>query len=653
MRELPHYLQHPDVEEIYGGNYVVLDFETTNKEKGSALNPDNHLVLTCWYERATRTHKHNWNSEYEQQELLEAIEAADFLVCHNAKFELHWLRRCGYDIGSKPIFDTMVAEWVLAGNRHWGLFPALDDCLARRSLPQKFSLVSQMISAGVCPSDIPRPWLLRYCHIDVDSTHMLMEEQINEMEGNRLLPVVFTRCITIPALTDLETKGMHLDPKLVRKEYKAYNEEYVEVMAKLDKLTGGINPKSNIQVAQYVYGTLGFKEKKDRRGKFIRGKPGVFKAFPDGLPKTDEATLLSLNPDTDEQLEFLALKKRQAQLSSALDKNLSMFLGAVEERAGAIFATFDQCTTGTHRLSSSGRPTLYEMFDKPKGCQFQNLPNIFKGLFTARNEGWLIAEADYSQLEYRGAGFVTQDPLIYQEVSEGYDVHRYTASVLNGIEEADVTGGLRRAAKADTFKPLYGGSSGTEEQQKYYTAFKQKYKVMNDTQESWCIIVENDKELETPWGMKYYWPKAKVNHGYLNCKTQVYNYPIQGFATAEVVPIGLTMFWHRIRDYAMFLICTVHDSVEVELPEEEMELFVEAVVQALTRDVYKYLREVYEIEFDMPLGVGMVIGTHWSKPSVSEERWDQVNQTLELPEYHYDDGEVSISVLNEEAVYEN
>jgi DNA polymerase I-like protein with 3'-5' exonuclease and polymerase domains len=587
--------------------------------------------------------RHNWGSEYEQKELLLAIEKADFLVCHNAKFELHWLLRCGYDIGSKPIYDTMVAEWVLAGNRRWGFMPSLDDCLARRGLAQKDTLIKTLMDAGVCPSEIPRPWLLRYCRWDVEGTRQVMLDQQVSMIGTRLLGVVYTRCLTLPALTDIETRGMHLDPSKVAVEFEDYTTRYRECMQRLDTITGGINPKSPQQVARYVYGELGFEEKVDRSGKPIRNKPA--KAFPDGVPKTDEATLLSLNPDTPEQLEFLALKKEQAQLSAALDKNLAMFQGACLENEGMIYATLNQTTTGTHRLSSSGKSTDYKTFDATKGCQFQNLPNIFKGLFTARKEGWYVAEADYSQLEYRMAGVVTGDTVIYHEVTTGHDVHKYTASVMYDIPQEEVTYEQRRLSKPDTFKPVYGGTKGTPEQERYYKAFQDKYCIMHSTQKDWCELVANNKMLETAWGMRYYWPEAKRNRfNYLNVKTQVFNYPIQAFATAEIVPVGLAMFWHRIRDAEMFLINTVHDSVECELPENEIELFAEVAVQALTKDVYAYISAVYDMQIDIPIGVGMVVGSHWSKPSVPEATWDEINTRLDLPEYEYDDGEVTFNI---------
>lgn len=652
MRALPEYLSNPNPEMYRTGNYVCLDFETHNFDKGSALNPDNHLVLACWYDSRDGEYHHCWGSEYEQQELLKAISEADFIVAHNAKFELHWLIRCGYDLTSKLVFDTFVAEWVIAGNRNWGLLPGLDRCLERYGLPKKDNLVSLLIKNGVSPAEIPRPWLLHYCKEDVRATNDLMQAQLKEMNGTRLLPVVHARCIVTPALVDIETRGLHLDKERVDSTYSRYLAEYTEVMKEMEELTGGINPRSPQQVATYVYGELGFKEKLNKKGKPIRNKPT--KAFPDGVPKVDEATLLSLNPSTKKQKRFMELKKRQAVLSSALDKNLSMFKGAVEEKDSMIYGILNQASTGTHRLSSSGRRTYYQMFDTEKGCQFQNLPNKFKKLFSARKPGWLFAEADYSQLEYRMGGLVTGDKVIYYEVESKHDVHKYTASVMYNVPMTDVTYDMRRKSKPDTFKPVYGGTQGTKEQMKYYKAFQEKYCTMYRTQQDWCEMVANYKELETPWGMKYYWPNAKVDRtGYLNVKTQVFNYPIQAFATAEVVPIALAMFWHRIQGAEMFLINTVHDSIEVELPENEIELFASCVVQALTEDVSRYINTIYGMRIDIPIGVGMVIGEHWGEASVSLDTWRRVQKTVELPDFEYDDGEVTINVKLGDNFYES
>src|SRR3546814_4084919 len=45
------------------------------------------------------------------------LEAADYLVAHNVKFESGWLLRLGYDPTDKLWADTLLAEYVRLGNR--------------------------------------------------------------------------------------------------------------------------------------------------------------------------------------------------------------------------------------------------------------------------------------------------------------------------------------------------------------------------------------------------------------------------------------------------------------------------------------------------------------------------------------------------------
>jgi DNA polymerase I-like protein with 3'-5' exonuclease and polymerase domains len=644
---LPEFLTNPDPEQIYSGNYVCLDFETTNLDMGSPLNIDNRIVLACWYSSKTDKMYHAWGGELDQYALVRACNEADFLIAHNAKFECGWLDRCGFDTASKPWWDTYSSEWVLAGNRPWRL--NLDACLARRNLGNKVDTVSQLIKGGICPSEIPKSMLLRYGGDDVRLTKELYETQRKEMEGTSLLPVAFTRGLAAPVLADIEASGMYLDSERVEEVYKETLNDFMHVSRELEILTGGINPRSPKQVAEFVYGELGFKEKKFK-GEYIRNKPT--KAFPDGAPKTDEATLLSLEVTTPQQEQFIVLKKQYAKLASALDKNLSLFVGVTREKGGMLYGELNQGRTATHRLSSAGKRVVFDMFDKPKGCQFQNLPRIYKRLFSARREDWYLAEADGSQLEYRVAGHLGDEDVIRKEIKEGYDVHLFTASELNVCPVEAVTGAMRTDAKADTFKPLYGGESGTEAQQRYYRAFRDKLANLTRTQEEWCNDVGNNKVLETEWGLKYYWPNARFGWGgRLNVKTSVYNYPIQAFATAEIIPIALVYFWHRARAAGMelLIINTIHDSIIVELPEKEIELFGKLVVQSLTEDVYEYLNKVYNIQFSVPLGVGIKIGNNWSESAFTDEELVKYCDNM-IPSHAYsvDDGEITVTVNTEE-----
>lgn len=127
----------------------------------------------------------------------------------------------------------------------------------------------------------------------------------------------------------------------------------------------------------------------------------------------------------------------------------------------------------------------------------------------------------------------------------------------------------------------------------------------------------------------FHYPDAKFSRsGYLNVKTKLFNAPIQALATAEIIPIALAFFWWRTRDAQMFLVNTVHDSIEAEFPEEERELFETTAVQSLTHDVYEYLDTVYDMQFSVPLGVGITIGRHWGECLEGE---DEVSINIDTP----------------------
>ena len=182
---------------------------------------------------------------------------------------------------------------------------------------------------------------------------------------------------------------------------------------------------------------------------------------------------------------------------------------------------------------------------------------------------------------------------------------------------------------------VYGGVSGTKAERAYYQAFGEKYHALKREQDRWCMIVSEDKMLETKWGMRFYWPNARFEGDWLNVKTSVYNTPVQSFATADIIPIGMVFFWHRTRDAEMFMVNTVHDSIEVEFPEYERELFEKVAVQSLTEDVYSYLHRVYDVQFSAPLGVGMLIGKHWGEPLDGE---DEIKVQVEVPDYEVGSG---------------
>jgi DNA polymerase I-like protein with 3'-5' exonuclease and polymerase domains len=603
---------------------VVVDFETTNILKGSPLSPDNRIVLACWQTQGGDVQS-CFGSEFEQAELVKAVEDADFVVAHNAKFELGWLRRCGVDLRTVVTFDTMIAEYVDGGNRYNLYQLGLDTCLARHKLNPKMGVVSKMIKAGIPTEWIPESWLLKYCERDVEATHELFRVQLERLKDKGLEAINYQRNLVTPCLADIEFNGMQLDTDVVLGMEKRFEDEYAQLTDEFQRFCNGASPGSAKQMREFIYGELKFAVPRDHRG--------IPCLTDSGDPSTRADVLDRLKPATERQRKFLSLRTSWARLHSDLTKYMRKFGDCCREADGVLHGSFNQCSTRTHRLSSSG--TRYKV-------QFQNFNRDFKPLFRARNDGWVVGEADGAQLEFRVATHLGRDTVALNDIVSGTDIHRYTASILNEVDAADVTGGQRQGAKADTFKPLYGGYSGTPAQQRYYAAFKEKYNGVAGTQVSWTQEVLEHKRLITEWGMRYYWPDTYMTKsGYILNTTSIYNYPVQAFATAEIIPVALVSAWHRMKDMRGFLVNTVHDSIIAELPPEEVDTWHEVARQCLIHDAYDLIQKLYSVRLTVPLGAGVMVGSHWANKQAKDSE-----TVYEAPESLWKDAAIAEGMID-------
>lgn len=580
-----------------------------------------------------------WGDEYELGELEEDIRNADFVVAHNAKFELQWFKRCGMELRDILVFDTYLAEWVIAGNRGgtkgWEL--NLDDTAARYGLPAKLSVAKQMLDGGIDTEDIPREHLLPYCERDVYLTRKLYERQLKILKEKNLLHIALTRNLCCAALADLEFNGAELDVAKVLAEYEKSVEEFRDCDDQLIAYTGGINLSSPKQLGEYIFGRLGFPVLKDHKGNKLETKKG--------LPKTDSKTLDKLKAVTEEQVRFLALYKRRNKLDSLITKNLEFFKRVCEERGGKFFGNINQGFTQTHRLASTGRPIIFKGEKRGRGVQFQNLPRQYKSLFTAHHADYLCMEFDAAQLEFRVGTEMGQDEAGLDMLENGKDVHLDTATVFvdwnrnNPTKLHDDFIGIetyaagRQPAKAQTFKPMYGGMGSNDAEKEYALFFKQKYHGIAGTQKEWCYEVLDDGCLVTPYGLRFYWPGTKIARGgYIDNTTNISNYPIQGFATAEIIPIALTYFWHKSKNLRVSIFNTIHDSICARVHKDDVEAAKLVAKTTMTTDVYKFLRDVYEYDFKVPLGVGLKVSKNWGDTNVEEvyDVWPDGRETYKI-----------------------
>ena len=311
--------------------------------------------------------------------------------------------------------------------------------------------------------------------------------------------------------------------------------------------------------------------------------------------KTDRETLEQLRETVDgEAREFIEAYIRYSALRTYLSNFIEGILVNLD-RHGFIHPEFMQCVTATGRLSSRS-PNFQNM---PRGSTF-----VIRKVVTSRWEGGSILEGDYGQLEFRVAGFLSKDPQIYEDVNNKVDVHSYTA---------DIIGCNRQDAKAHTFKPLYGGTTGTDAQQRYYQAFRNKYEMVTAWQEENQREAVAHKKISLPSGREYHFPNAKwTQWGSCTDRTAICNYPVQGFATADLLPCALIKLKSNLdKSKLNSVICnTVHDSIVMDVYPGEEEQIINMMKDAML-SIPQEVKRRYGIDYDMPIEIELKLGKNW------------------------------------------
>jgi DNA polymerase-1 len=262
---------------------------------------------------------------------------------------------------------------------------------------------------------------------------------------------------------------------------------------------------------------------------------------------------------------------------------------------GMVHPQFMQCVTSTGRLSS-------------RNPNFQNMPrgNTFpvRECITSRFKGGKILEGDYSQLEFRVAGFLADDKQVLKDVKNEVDVHSYTARIL---------GVSRQKAKSDTFKPLYGGILGTPKQMQYYRAFKNKYSGIT----RWHRGLQNEalmsNKIKLPSGRQYFFPNVeRLRSGSVTNSTAIKNYPVQGFATADLLPIALINLKNLLtkRNLKTIICNTVHDSIVLDVYPDEEQQAITTLKEAMM-SLSNECEERYGFKYTMPVGIELKLGNDW------------------------------------------
>tara|TARA_R110002096_G_scaffold253531_3_gene446463 strand:- start:2659 stop:4671 length:2013 start_codon:yes stop_codon:yes gene_type:complete len=291
------------------------------------------------------------------------------------------------------------------------------------------------------------------------------------------------------------------------------------------------------------------------------------------------------------------------QRLSALDTYLSSFIQGINtymKPDGKLHVRLLQHRTSTGRFSGAD-PNMQNM---PRGGTFP-----VKKVFISRWEGGKVLEADFAQLEFRVAAYLSQDGVAIEEVTTGFDVHSYTSKVITDAGQPTT----RQDAKAHTFAPLYGatGFGRTQAEAKYYEHFTQKYQGIKSWHTRLASEAMNTGMITTPSGRQFSFPDIRrLTNGNVTNFTQIKNYPVQSFATADIVPLVLMHMEDKFKTYKSCIVNSVHDSVVVDVHPEEINQVI-YLIKEINNELKPLIESKFGINLNVPLLLEAKIGDNW------------------------------------------
>ena len=424
----------------------------------------------------------------------------------------------------------------------------------------------------------------------------LQEKSITAAALNNALNVVITDTGSMTVLTDIEIplakvltamerEGVKVDVEGIKRFGEQISKKAEDISREIYDYAGGeFNIGSPKQLGTVLFEKLELPgSKKTKTGYSTNAE--VLESIADKHPIVPLIT------------EYRALTKLQNTYVTGLLK--------VVGEDGRVHSTFKQTETRTGRISSA-EPNIQNIpVRTPLGREMRRF-------FTAK-DGYLLIDADYSQIELRVLAHISGDETMRKAFNEGVDIHTVTASQVFDQPVQWVTPELRSKAKAVNFGIVYGIGAFSlskdigvtvSKASEYIKAYLSKYSGIAHYMEQTVAKAKRDGYVETMFGRRRYIKELAAKNKNLQAfgERVAKNTPIQGTA-ADIIKIAMIRVYDRLKQSGLDakLILQVHDELIVEAREDCAE------------EVAALLREEMEnaVKLAVPMTVDVNIGKTW------------------------------------------
>ncbi len=506
----------------------------------------------------------------EVRRMLSPLLADDSIpkVGQNLKYDLQVLARHGFEVRGVA-GDSMVQSYLLDSTlRH-----NLDD-LSSRLLDTKPIPFEAVVGKGKAQKRFDEAdfdQAVQYAAEDAD----LALQLVNKMDGTmqdpqlrRLYEEVDLPLVEVLAL--LERTGIRVDLNVLSGLAKDMNAQRDAAAVRVTELAGeAFNLNSPSQLSKILYDKLGL--------------PVLQRTAKTKAPSTDEDVLNELAKREDGEIARELLKHRQmVKLLGTYVEALPLMVNPV---TGRVHTKLHAAIVSSGRLASSD-PNL------------QNIPirteegRRIRGAFVPE-KGWVLLDADYSQIELRVVAALAQDPVLLGAFEAGEDIHRRTAAEVYNLPMDQVTSNQRSASKAVNFGLLYGqgafalaSSLGitTKEAKVFIERYFERMPKVAAWIESTKEKALKDVQVRTHWGRIRRIPElGSANPGLkAGGLREAVNTVVQGTA-ADLMRRAMVRLHRMLQTEKLRsrLLLQVHDELLMESPPEEVERASELLREAM------------------------------------------------------------------------
>ncbi len=506
-------------------------------------------------------------------------------VGQNIKYDWIVLKHHGIELKG-ILFDTMIASYLLNPTKHNHNLSEI----AREYLDREMTDYKEVTGGKSIPFDqVDLQRAKDYSCEDAEVTFHLFHLLLPKLKEGGLEPLFNN--VEMPlalVLAKMEMNGVKIDVDLLQEFSKEIENQLQQKMEQIYRLAGEtFNINSSQQLGKILFDKL---------------KLPVVKRTKTGY-STDVEVLEKLSLQHDLPLEILGYRNLSKLKSTYIDALPRL----LHPETGRVHTSYNQTITATGRLSSSD-PNL------------QNIPirtdegNRIRQAFIPE-KGYLLASADYSQIELRILAHLSRDEVLMEAFHRDEDIHRRTASEIFRIPMEQVTPAMRREAKVINFGIIYGMSAyGLSQQlgidpkvaQTYIDEYFKKYPGVQTYIQKSLEEARRNGFVTTLLHRRRYLPEINSQTVAVRQASErmAINTPLQGTA-ADIIKVAMIRIQNRLEELQLStkMIMQVHDELVFEVPEVEMEKTL-PIIQ-------KEMETVMELA--VPLRVSIHSGKNWAE----------------------------------------